>query len=324
LKILIAEDDPISRRMLQAFLTKWGYEVLVATNGTEAWEVLQREDAPKLAILDWMMPGMDGVQVCRKMRERPHQAYVYILMLTAKDRKQDIVEGIEGGADDYLVKPFDAHELKAHLHAGKRILDLQDELIAAREVLRVQATHDPLTGLWNHAAILDILRVELDRAQRHGTPLGVIMADLDHFKRINDTYGHPAGDTVLRETARRMRSAVRPYDSVGRYGGEEFLLVAPNCDAAGALIQAERLRTSIRSEPIGLAQDSLRVTVSLGLAATDDPRSSDWESLLRAADAALYQAKAHGRDRVEAAADPQLGTNAFGAPEAPASAAENV
>ncbi len=309
MRILIAEDDPVSRRMLEAFLEKWGYEVLVATNGSEAWERLQQDDAPKLAILDWMMPGMDGVQVCQKMRERTHQPYVYILMLTAKNRKQDIVKGIEAGADDYLIKPFDAHELRAHLHAGKRILDLQEKLIAAREVARTQATHDPLTGLWNHSAILDILRVELERAQRQGTGLGVAMADLDHFKQINDTYGHRAGDAVLREVAQRMRSAMRPYDSVGRYGGEEFLIVVPGSDAAGAMNQAERLRAATGTDLIQLTKKGLRVTVSLGVAARNESKSTDWESLLRAADAALYQAKRDGRDCARLASEASLGHN---------------
>ena len=324
MRILIAEDDPVSRRMLEAFLKKWGYDVLVATNGTEAWDWLQQADAPKLAILDWMMPGMDGVQVCRKLRERAGQPYVYILMLTAKNRKQDLVEGIEAGADDYLIKPFDVHELQAHLHAGKRILDLQEQLITAREVLRAQATHDPLTGLWNHAAILDILGVELERAQRQGAVLGMVMADLDHFKRINDTYGHPAGDAVLREVAHRMRAAVRPYDSVGRYGGEEFLIVVPGCDAAGVVTQAERLRTFTRGEPIPLAEGSIRVTLSLGAAATSEPKSSDWEVLLRAADAALYQAKQHGRDRVEVAAEADVGRGPVQPPDEPSAAEERV
>jgi len=301
-RVLIAEDDPVSRHMLEAFLTKWGYEVVVAGDGREAWQVLQQDDAPKLAILDWMMPGMEGVQVCQRLRERADQPYVYVLMLTSRDRKQDLVEGIEAGADDYLIKPFDAHELMAHLHAGKRILDVQQELISARDALRVQATHDPLTGLWNHAAIFDILRRELERAQRQRTSLGVVMADLDHFKQINDTYGHPAGDAVLREATRRLQSAVRTYDSIGRYGGEEFLVVVPGADEASALQQAERLRASISKAPIEVDQSSaIPLTISLGVTAPAEPEASNLESLLRAADLALYEAKRKGRNRVEMA-----------------------
>lgn len=306
MRILIAEDDPVSRRMLEAFLVKWGYEVVIASNGAEAWDALRQQDAPKLAILDWMMPSMDGVQVCRKIREQTERPYVYILMLTAKDRKQNIVEGIEAGADEYLTKPFDAHELRAHLHAARRILDLQEALIRAREELRIQATHDPLTGLWNHAEILDRLRVELDRAQRQGTPVGLVMADVDHFKRINDTLGHPAGDSVLCEVARRMLATVRPYDSIGRYGGEEFMVVVPGCDAAGARLQAERLRATIGGAAIPSPGGSVSTTLSLGAAASSNPGAADWESLLRLADAALYRAKENGRDRVEGPRDGSL------------------
>jgi diguanylate cyclase (GGDEF)-like protein len=304
MRILIAEDDPVSRRMLEAFLKKWGYDVLVACDGPQAWAALEPDDSPTLAILDWMMPGMDGVQVCRKVRERSNRPYVYIILLTAKGRKQDIIEGIEGGADDYLVKPFDAHELRAHLRAGKRILDLQEELISAREALRVQATHDPLTGLWNHAAIFDTLRTELERASRERTHLGLIMADLDHFKQINDTHGHMAGDTALREVARRLRSAVRPYDAIGRYGGEEFLAVVPGCDSAGAFSQAERLRDAVCRDPVQISSGTvITLTLSMGVAASTKPRESDLDEMLRAADAALYRAKRNGRNRAELADD---------------------
>ena len=276
-----------------------GYEVVVACDGAEAEAVLEQEDAPKLAILDWMMPVMDGVELCREIRKRPERPYVYIVLLTAKDRRQDILQGLEAGADDYLTKPFDAQELKARVRAGRRILDLQDELIRAREALREQATHDNLTCLWNRAGVLDIMERELNRAQREGTPLGLIMADLDHFKGVNDTYGHLAGDAVLLEAARRMLSSVRPYDSIGRYGGEEFLVVLPGCDALDAVNHAERLRACISAEPIQTPQESIPVTLSLGVAAAEETIEADLDSLLRTVDAALYRAKNRGRNRVE-------------------------
>jgi two-component system cell cycle response regulator len=298
-RVLIAEDDAVSRRVLESFLLKWGYEVLIARDGSEAWALLQEESAPTLAILDWMMPGLDGVEICQRVRKRTSQPYVYLLLLTAKGGKQDIVEAIEGGADDYLTKPFDSAELKARLRAGMRILDLQQQLISARDSLRIQATHDPLTGLWNRAGIFEIMRRELDRAQREKASLGVVMTDIDHFKRINDTHGHLAGDAVLREVASRLLRAVRPYDSVGRYGGEEFLIIVPGCNVDSAIKQAERLRRSIGGEPMALGTGaSIPVTLSLGIAATAD-LSTDSNYLVRIADAALYRAKENGRNRIE-------------------------
>lgn len=294
MRILIAEDDSISRRVLESFLTKWGHEVVATKNGSEAWWELGKEDAPLLAILDWMMPGMDGIELCREIRNRGSDPYVYILLLTAKGQKQDVVQGIEAGADDYLTKPFDPQELKVRLRAGIRILELQENL-------RVQALRDPLTGLWNRRGISGLLRKEFNRSQRQGLPLGIIMADLDHFKSINDTHGHEAGDAVLREAALRMKSAVRTYDFVSRYGGEEFLIFAPECDAQGALALAERIRFNLAKEPVTVPNAELPVTASFGVASFDGENESDLDSLVRAADAALYRSKENGRDRVEIA-----------------------
>lgn len=297
MRILIAEDDPVSCRVLQAYLSKWGYEVVVTRDGQEAWNILQQESAPKLAILDWMMPAMDGIEVIRRLRQDPERPYIYVLLLTAKGQKQDIVWGLETGADDYLTKPFDAHELQARIRTGKRILDLQDQLIAAGEALRQEATHDHLTGFWNRTGILDILQRECARSLRTGSPLGVVMADLDHFKRINDTYGHLAGDEVLREVSGRMLAAVRSYDSIGRYGGEEFVMILPDCEAASALQQAERLRLDVGKNLVQASGNELSVTLSLGIAASTQAPWGDYQALLRAADSALYRAKAAGRNQ---------------------------
>jgi diguanylate cyclase (GGDEF)-like protein len=299
LRILIAEDDPVSRRLLEVTLRKWGYEVVSCPDGATAWQALQRPDSPALAILDWMMPGMDGLQVCREVRQRAAEPYVYILLLTARSQKTDIITGLEAGADDYLTKPFDANELRMRLRAGRRILDLQTELIFVREALREKATRDSLTRLWNRAAIYEILHRELDRASRTHIPLSIILIDIDYFKRINDTYGHLAGDAVLRETARCMQTVVRPYDGIGRYGGEEFLLVLPECDASGAVALAERMRTTIAEETIVLAEGMIRITVSLGVATSG--MAQEPEALIGAADTALYRAKHAGRNRVELA-----------------------
>ncbi len=252
MKVLIADDDDVLRHILQARLTKWGYDVVEARNGIEAWRLLHGNDAPKLAILDWIMPGMDGVDVCKEIRKREDHPYTYLILLTAKHRKEDVIAGMEAGADDYIAKPFDPQELKVRLRAGRRILDLQAELLAAKENLRYQATHDGLTGLLNRSATMESLRGELERAGRQEAPLCLMIGDIDHFKNINDTYGHMIGDAVLCEAARRMRSSLRAYDSIGRYGGEEFLFVMPGCDAANAWNHAARIQEAITSQPIEL------------------------------------------------------------------------
>jgi diguanylate cyclase (GGDEF)-like protein len=295
MRVLAAEDNPVFQSMLRTMLTKWGYEAVIARNGTEAWRVIESEDAPRLAVLDWMMPGMDGVEICRRIRSANREPYIYILLLTARTESQDLIEGMDAGADDYLTKPFNAHELRVRLHAGRRILDLQEELLKAREALREQATHDGLTGLLNRTTILEKLDDELSRAVRTGTPVSVLMTDLDRFKSINDTHGHLAGDAVLHEAARRLKSAARRYDSVGRYGGEEFLVVLPGCDASHAALQAERMREAIAATPFLSPSQPISVTVSLGVACESH---GDPEALVREADDALYEAKAQGRNRV--------------------------
>lgn len=302
MRILIAEDDPVSRRILEAQLTKWGYEVVCASDGLEAWKFLQQPDSPKLAVLDWMMPAMDGVEVIRKLREHPELPYVYTLLLTAKGQKEDLIAGLDAGADDYVTKPFDSHEMQARIRTGRRILDLQDQLIAAREVLRAEATHDQLTGVWNRAGILDILQRECARVRRTAGAVSVVMADIDHFKRVNDTYGHMAGDEVLREIAYRLQGSVRAYDSIGRYGGEEFVIVLPDCHSDAAFHQAERLRSIIGERNVSAAGASLSITLSLGVAASDQAGITDCETLLQTADSALYRAKAAGRNRALMAA----------------------
>jgi two-component system cell cycle response regulator len=301
--VLIAEDDPIFRRILESWFKKWDYQVTAVENGVDAWEVLQREDAPQLVILDWMMPGMDGIELCRRIRSRDQGVYRYVLLLTAKDDKQDVIAGLEAGADDYLTKPFDVNELRARVRAGKRILDLQAALIRAKDDLQFAAAHDPLTGLWNRGAIIDLLKREVSRRQRSGEALGVIMTDIDYFKKINDTHGHLIGDAVLQEVTRRLAVGVRPYDVVGRYGGEEFLVVFPGCNAANLIVGAERLRHCIADQPIETSVGQISVTLSLGLASVepDEKETVDCEAFLRNADEALYAAKARGRNRVETA-----------------------
>jgi two-component system, cell cycle response regulator len=299
MRILIAEDDPISRRLLEATLTRWGHDVMLTVNGSQAAHALLRPDGPRLAIIDWMMPNMDGLEVCRRIRERL-APYIYLILLTAKDRREDLVRGLEAGADDFLVKPFDMYELQARLRAGQRIVELQESILESQAALRQAATRDPLTGLWNRGAILDRLHRETDRAVREGGQVAVVFVDLDRFKQVNDSYGHPAGDSVLVSTADCLKASVRTYDEVGRYGGEEFLMVLPQCTAREAAAVAERARLALSARPIDLGGVRQEITASFGVAAA---RSEGADSLLRRADAALYRAKEAGRNRVELALD---------------------
>jgi len=299
LKVLIADDSIVSRHLLEATLRKWGYEVAVACDGAEALDLLQREDTPRLAILDWMMPGLTGLEVCRRIRQHSREPYIYILLLTSKSQKEDLIEGMEAGADDYITKPFDQNELQVRLRAGKRLVDLQAELLSAREALREQATRDPLTHLWNRSSILDLLGRELSRTERERRPLGVVLVDLDHFKDVNDQHGHLAGDAVLREFARRMVAAVRQYDAIGRYGGEEFLILLPGCDEENSFLQAERLRAQLAGTEMSLNETSIRLTASFGVTSAIPGLGWTPECLIRKADEALYTAKNHGRNRVE-------------------------
>lgn len=298
MKILIAEDSTVSRRLLEATLRQWGYEVITVEDGVKAWQVLERPDTPTLVILDWIMPEMDGLEVCRRIRDRDGATpYTYVILLTAKHQKEDIVYAMNAGADDMIAKPFDPGELRVRVRAGERILDLQSRLLAAQESLRRQATHDSLTELWNHGAIVELLERELARSCREGQSVGVIMGDLDHFKRINDACGHLAGDAVLREVAERLRKSLREYDGAGRYGGEEFMIVTPNCDQSQAAGLAERIRKAIADHPFAVPDGMMAVTMSLGVTAGRSGAEKDADHLIRLVDEALYQAKREGRNR---------------------------
>ncbi|MBW2455836.1 MAG: diguanylate cyclase [Deltaproteobacteria bacterium] len=288
MRTLIAEDDLTSRTMLAAVLSKCGYEVVETVDGHGAWEALQRADAPQLVILDWMMPGMDGLEVCRKLRAMDTDCPPYVIMLTALADKERLVTALNAGADDYMVKPFEIAELQARIAVGARIVNLQQRL--ARE-----ATTDELTGLHNRRAGLEALRREVARSSREGQRLGVGILDVDHFKQVNDTYGHPAGDDVLRELAARLSATLRPYDHLSRHGGEEFLVVVPNGGRGPA--PWERLRAAVAGSPFPTRAGQLDVTISLGHSSGDG--RSDPEELIAAADRALYRAKEAGRNRVE-------------------------
>lgn len=285
--------------MLKRALSSWGYDVITAEDGSEAWSILAEPDPPPLAILDWVMPHLTGPEVCRKVRENPHrEPYTYILLLTSKNTKDETVEGFKAGADDYVVKPFDQLELQFRLRAGKRIIDLQMDLLKAREELRERANKDLLTMLPNRPAIATTLETEISRCNRDRRTVGVILLDIDHFKRINDTYGHFTGDAVLKETAGRLRGNMRPYDQVGRYGGEEFLVVLPNCDLEQAATQAERMRSRLQAAPMVVDGVEIPVSASFGVTVSDGSERGP-DLFVRVADEALYRAKASGRNQVQ-------------------------
>lgn len=306
MQVLIAEDDPISRLALATKLSQWEYRVISCADGDQALRLLVEPKGPELAILNWDMPGLSGPDVCREVRKRRVGPYIYTLVLTAKDATPDLVSALEAGADDYLTKPFDSHELRARLLAGQRILTLQRELIASRDALRVQAAHDTLTGLWNRGAIMRLLKQEIDRAQRTDAPLSLALGDLDLFKQVNDRYGHLAGDAVLRQVADALQQSVRGYDTVGRYGGEEFLVVLPGCGLSQAHAAMERIRTCIEALPIAIEPQpglsrTIHVTMSFGVTvSTPSRRLLDPDAFIYDADSALYRAKhSNQRNRVE-------------------------
>jgi len=301
MKILVAEDDMLSRTMLEKSLERAGYEVIAVNNGVRAISALDSEDPPRLALLDWIMPGKDGADVCREVRSRRDRAYTYLILLSSKESKQDIVQGLEAGADDYLTKPYDDEELKARLRAGERILQLEDRLVEARENMRFQATHDPLTSLWNRGVIEELLSREIHRSRREKSCTVIMLCDVDHFKNVNDRYGHNTGDDVLKELARRLQHSVRSYDMVGRFGGEEFLVILNKCDPSSAATRAENLRAAIAKKPFQTRSNALDVTISVGLTLSTDFEHESLDEILAATDVAMYAAKNVGRNCVRRA-----------------------
>ena len=267
MKILIADDEPVSRRLLEGTLRKLGHEVLAVEDGTQAVATLLEPDGPRMAILDWMMPGCDGLTVCREVRKRP-APYTYIILLTSRDRRSDMMEALDAEVDDFLTKPYDAVELRARLRSGERILSLQETLLHAQAELRHEARHDRLTGLWNRGTIVDHLNRDLRRAEREKTTVTVLLADLDHFKLVNDTYGHIMGDCVLQQASTRMRSVLRAYECIGRYGGEEFMVVLSGADMRIGRQVAERVRAAVANQPMSCGDITVDVHVSIGLAST--------------------------------------------------------
>lgn len=298
MKILVADDSEMTRMILQGRLTQWGYEIISARDGYEAWNILQKKGRPRIILLDWMMPNMNGIELCKKIRQHIKEPYIYIILLTAKKGKQDLIEAMDAGADDFISKPFDPHILKVRLRAGKRITNLQNELIAAREKLRIQATHDSLTQLFNRSEVMNMMARELSRSRRDSSSIGVLMIDIDFFKSINDTHGHLVGDEVLIKLAEQMRQCTRRYDTIGRYGGEEFIIVLPQCGESEVHCVAERLRTTVCNNDYETQEGPVHVSISLGATwVTPSEQKCDAVDLIKIADQALYAAKHQGRNK---------------------------
>lgn len=297
MKLLIADDDATTSVLLKHWGARWGYEVISVGDGLAALTALQEDSSIRLCVFDWLMPGLTGPELCQQVRALPEGEYRYMILLTAKTGVADVVKGIEAGADDYLVKPCDPNELDVRLRSGSRVIQLQERLLATQAELRRRASHDTLTGLFNRGAICEHLVRELERETRSGEGLAVVICDMDHFKSVNDNFGHHAGDAVLVEATRRILRSLRQYDRAGRYGGEEFLVVLPGCGAESAYRVVERLRITIALNRFSTDQGDLGLTCSFGIATTREFPGLNTHELLRRADSALYRAKDAGRNR---------------------------
>jgi diguanylate cyclase (GGDEF)-like protein len=306
MEALIADDDRLTTTMLARNLQQWDITPRVVHDGNAAWDIINGAAPPPLCLLDWMMPGVDGVELCRRIRNEPGLRQLYVLLLTARNSRSDMVTGLEAGADDYIVKPFDPDELRARVHVGQRVIGLQrqlskqlEELEIARNELAQLASTDSLTGVATRRQWFQQAAAELARARRHGNLLSVLVIDIDHFKQVNDTYGHPTGDLVLARFGAVLRAECRQSDVVGRIGGEEFAMLAPNSSEADAATLGQRIIERFRSIEMESGGTTFRTTCSIGVAARESDQDTV-EAMLSRADEALYRAKRTGRDRVEA------------------------
>ncbi len=296
MKILIADDDDTLCSILKMIIEKQGHEVVVTRNGAQAWQAMREPGAPRIAILDWMMPEMDGMEACRRIREMDPDAPPHIIMLTAREAKADIVTALNAGADDYLIKPFDPGELIARINVGCRLVEMQNKLLQMRNDVAHEARHDPLTGIFNRRAIFENLSREVSRQGREHRSLAVGICDLDYFKRVNDEQGHLVGDEVLCGFVRLIERSLREYDYLGRLGGDEFAVISSSARSENFYLLYERLRAVAAGSPIPAGQGSIAITVSIGVAIWS-PQMTEYD-LLAAADVALYQAKKRGRNCV--------------------------
>ncbi|MGC9327742.1 MAG: GGDEF domain-containing response regulator [Candidatus Hinthialibacter sp.] len=298
-KILIADQDRSLMGLLQTNLREWGFEAVYASNESEARQILRRKHSPQLVVFDFTLASTDAIDICRQISDKEHGTYKYIIVLVNEENYEDVLHSVDFGPDDYLIKPFNIHEFRFRLNTAQRIIRFQEDLIRERENLKKMSMHDSLTQLYNRSAIMDLFSREISRSQRRNSFLSLFMVDIDYFKSINDSHGHLAGDAVLREAASRISDSLRRYDAVGRYGGEEFLVIVPHCDHLQAKQLAERIRLRVSSEPFCVEKKKLYVTISIGVSTCLCGNGSTPNQLIQQADQALYAAKNSGRNRVE-------------------------
>jgi len=294
MRVMIVEDDPISRHLLETFLGELGYEILSTCDGLEAWEIMQEPEAPSLVISDWMMPAMDGLELCERIRRMDKPDYTYFILLTAKGDKKDVIKGLESGADDFITKPFDRGELKFRVKIGERIINLEHRITQL-------ANTDFLTGALNRRAFMARMEEEISRSIREDKEFSLILTDIDHFKKVNDTHGHQVGDLVLQKFSTELSENMRPYDFVGRYGGEEFIACLPGINMEQAGLTAERMRLNVESIQFSFPDNRslpVQITASFGVASFKPMSHESLDSIIKRADDALYRAKSEGRNRV--------------------------
>jgi diguanylate cyclase (GGDEF)-like protein len=296
--VLAVDDSAIYRKLVEQSLPQERYVVLFAKNGREALDLFA-EHQPAVVVTDWSMPDISGLELCRRFRRDFPSFHSHLILLTSNSDKEQVVEGLAAGADDYLTKPFHPGELVARIEVGRRIVELHREIQAKNALLEEMALTDALTGLPNRRAVDVWASRELIAAARHDFAFWVVMADLDLFKKVNDTYGHDAGDTVLRTFAEILKKHTRQSDICARLGGEEFLVMITHSDRGGMQTAVERIRDQFENTKFIFGSSTLAVTASFGIAGFRGTKPPDWNALVACADTALYAAKRKGRNRIE-------------------------
>jgi len=296
--ILVADDSPVYRKIVEQTLAEEDCVIAFAQTGSQAIRLFEHGH-PDLVITDWNMPDLTGIELCRRIRETQSASYTYVIILTGRAEKENVVKGLSAGADDYLTKPFDRDEFLARIRVGRRLIDLHRQIEAKNRLLEELALTDSLTGLPNRRAVEGWAARQLSGAARHGFPFWVVLTDLDHFKRINDTYGHDAGDAVLKQFAGILRTHTRLSDMSARIGGEEFLLALTHASPEGIVVVLDRMRAQLAAAPLQWKGETIKVTASFGVAGFCGSRAPELRQLVKQADDALYRAKDAGRNRIE-------------------------